>query len=104
VAGRLFSILLDWCCGPKRNFGGVETRLKQNFELLRKKKCARFTPEELLSAADRADAMLVTSGSQTRRGVLLSRGFLRESHRHAFSRLRPHRLEGRSGTHWGCRK
>jgi lactate dehydrogenase-like 2-hydroxyacid dehydrogenase len=38
----------------------VETRLEQNFELRRKKKGAHFTPEELLSAADGADAMFVT--------------------------------------------
>ena len=38
----------------------VETRLKHNFELIRKTKGARFTAEELLSAANGADAMLVT--------------------------------------------
>jgi lactate dehydrogenase-like 2-hydroxyacid dehydrogenase len=38
----------------------VEARLKQDFELRRKKNGARFTPEELLSAADGADAMLIT--------------------------------------------
>jgi lactate dehydrogenase-like 2-hydroxyacid dehydrogenase len=38
----------------------VETRLKQDFELRRKKNGVRFTSEELLSAADGADAMLVT--------------------------------------------
>jgi lactate dehydrogenase-like 2-hydroxyacid dehydrogenase len=38
----------------------VESRLKQDFELRRKKNGARFTPEELLSAADGADAMFVT--------------------------------------------
>jgi lactate dehydrogenase-like 2-hydroxyacid dehydrogenase len=38
----------------------VEARLQQDFELRRKEKSARFTPEELLSAADGADAMLVT--------------------------------------------
>ncbi len=38
----------------------VEARLKQNFELRRKENGDHFTPEELLSAADGADAMLVT--------------------------------------------
>ena len=38
----------------------VEARLKQEFELRRKQDGARFTPGELLSAADGADAMLVT--------------------------------------------
>jgi lactate dehydrogenase-like 2-hydroxyacid dehydrogenase len=38
----------------------VETRLQQNFELRRKTNDAHFTPEELLSAADGADAMFVT--------------------------------------------
>ena len=38
----------------------VETRLKQNFELRRKVDGVRFTPDELLSAANGADAMLVT--------------------------------------------
>jgi lactate dehydrogenase-like 2-hydroxyacid dehydrogenase len=38
----------------------VEARLKQDFELRRRKSGAHFTPEELLSAADGADAMLVT--------------------------------------------
>jgi lactate dehydrogenase-like 2-hydroxyacid dehydrogenase len=38
----------------------VETRLKQDFELRRKKTGAHFTLEELLLAADGADAMLVT--------------------------------------------
>jgi lactate dehydrogenase-like 2-hydroxyacid dehydrogenase len=38
----------------------VEARLKQDFELRREKNIAHFTPEELLSAADGADAMLVT--------------------------------------------
>jgi lactate dehydrogenase-like 2-hydroxyacid dehydrogenase len=38
----------------------VETRLEQDFELRRKKNGAHFTPEELLSAADGADAMIVT--------------------------------------------
>jgi lactate dehydrogenase-like 2-hydroxyacid dehydrogenase len=38
----------------------VETRLKRDFELRRKKNGAHFTPEELLSAADGADAMFVT--------------------------------------------
>jgi len=38
----------------------VEARLKQDFELRRKKNGAHFTPEELLSAADGADAMFVT--------------------------------------------
>jgi lactate dehydrogenase-like 2-hydroxyacid dehydrogenase len=37
----------------------VEARLKQDFDLRRKKSGARFTLEELLSAADGADAMLV---------------------------------------------
>jgi lactate dehydrogenase-like 2-hydroxyacid dehydrogenase len=40
--------------------GAVEIRLEQNFELRRKKKGEHFTPEELLSAADGSDAMLVT--------------------------------------------
>ena len=35
----------------------VEARLKQDFELRREKNGAHFTPEELLSAADGADAM-----------------------------------------------
>jgi lactate dehydrogenase-like 2-hydroxyacid dehydrogenase len=38
----------------------VEARLNQDFELRRKKVNARFTTEELLSASDGADAMLVT--------------------------------------------
>jgi lactate dehydrogenase-like 2-hydroxyacid dehydrogenase len=38
----------------------VEARLKQNYDLRRKKKVDRFTREELLSAANGADAMLVT--------------------------------------------
>jgi lactate dehydrogenase-like 2-hydroxyacid dehydrogenase len=38
----------------------VEARLKRDFELRRKKNGAHFTPEELLSAADGADAMFVT--------------------------------------------
>jgi lactate dehydrogenase-like 2-hydroxyacid dehydrogenase len=38
----------------------VEARLKQEFDLRRKKNGVRFTAEELLSAADGADAMLVT--------------------------------------------
>jgi lactate dehydrogenase-like 2-hydroxyacid dehydrogenase len=38
----------------------VEARLKRDFELRRKRSGARFTLEELLSAADGADAMLVT--------------------------------------------
>jgi lactate dehydrogenase-like 2-hydroxyacid dehydrogenase len=38
----------------------VEARLKQDFELRRTKNGAHFTPEDLLSAADGADAMLVT--------------------------------------------
>jgi lactate dehydrogenase-like 2-hydroxyacid dehydrogenase len=38
----------------------VEARLKKDFELRRKETSVRFTPEELLSAADGADAMLVT--------------------------------------------
>ena len=38
----------------------VEARLSQEFELHRKKNGARFTTEELLSASDGADAMLVT--------------------------------------------
>jgi lactate dehydrogenase-like 2-hydroxyacid dehydrogenase len=38
----------------------VETRLNQDFALRRKKSGDRFTPEELISAADGADAMLVT--------------------------------------------
>jgi lactate dehydrogenase-like 2-hydroxyacid dehydrogenase len=38
----------------------VKARLKQDFELRRKKNGAHFTPEELLSAADGADAMFVT--------------------------------------------
>jgi lactate dehydrogenase-like 2-hydroxyacid dehydrogenase len=38
----------------------VEARLQQDFELRRKKNGAHFTQEELLSAADGADAMLVT--------------------------------------------
>jgi lactate dehydrogenase-like 2-hydroxyacid dehydrogenase len=38
----------------------VESRLKRDFELRRKKNGARFSPEELLSATDGADAMLVT--------------------------------------------
>jgi lactate dehydrogenase-like 2-hydroxyacid dehydrogenase len=38
----------------------VETRLKQDFEVRRKKDGAHFAPEELLSAADGADAMIVT--------------------------------------------
>jgi lactate dehydrogenase-like 2-hydroxyacid dehydrogenase len=37
-----------------------ETRLNQDFALRRKKSGDRFTPEELISAADGADAMLVT--------------------------------------------
>jgi lactate dehydrogenase-like 2-hydroxyacid dehydrogenase len=37
----------------------VEDRLRQDFELRREKNGAHFTPEELLSAADGADAMLV---------------------------------------------
>ena len=38
----------------------VETRLNQDFALRRKKSGDRFTPEDLISAADGADAMLVT--------------------------------------------
>jgi hypothetical protein len=38
----------------------VEARLQQGFELRRKKNGALCTPEELLSAADGADAMFVT--------------------------------------------
>jgi lactate dehydrogenase-like 2-hydroxyacid dehydrogenase len=38
----------------------VESRLQQDFELRRKKNGSRFTLEELLLAADGADAMLVT--------------------------------------------
>jgi lactate dehydrogenase-like 2-hydroxyacid dehydrogenase len=38
----------------------VEARLKQDFELRGEKNGAHFTPEELLSGADGADAMLVT--------------------------------------------
>src|SRR5580700_3644483 len=38
----------------------VEVRLKKDYELRRKADGARFTPEELLTAADGADAMLVT--------------------------------------------
>jgi lactate dehydrogenase-like 2-hydroxyacid dehydrogenase len=38
----------------------VENRLERDFELRRKKNGAHFTPEELLSAADGADAMFVT--------------------------------------------
>ncbi len=38
----------------------VETRLEKDFELRRKKNSGHFIPEELLSAADGADAMLVT--------------------------------------------
>ena len=38
----------------------VETRLEQDFELRRKKNGAHFTPEELLAAANGADAMFVT--------------------------------------------
>jgi lactate dehydrogenase-like 2-hydroxyacid dehydrogenase len=38
----------------------VETRLEQEFDLRRKEHGARFTLEELLSAADGADGMLVT--------------------------------------------
>jgi lactate dehydrogenase-like 2-hydroxyacid dehydrogenase len=38
----------------------VESRLKQDFELRRKESGFRFIAEELLSAADGADAMLVT--------------------------------------------
>jgi len=38
----------------------VETRLAQSFELRRKKKGEHFTSEELLSAAEGADAMFVT--------------------------------------------
>jgi hypothetical protein len=38
----------------------VEDRLKQDFELRRNKNGARFTAKELFSAADGADAMLVT--------------------------------------------
>src|SRR6185369_2014101 len=38
----------------------VEARLKQDFELRRKNNGAHFTTEELLSAADGADAMFVT--------------------------------------------
>jgi lactate dehydrogenase-like 2-hydroxyacid dehydrogenase len=38
----------------------VEARLKQDFELRRKNNGASFTAEELLSATDGADAMLVT--------------------------------------------
>jgi len=38
----------------------VETRLNQDFELRRKNNGAQFAPDELLSAADGADAMLVT--------------------------------------------
>jgi lactate dehydrogenase-like 2-hydroxyacid dehydrogenase len=38
----------------------VEARLKQGFELRRKKIGEHFTPEELLTASDGADAMLVT--------------------------------------------
>jgi lactate dehydrogenase-like 2-hydroxyacid dehydrogenase len=38
----------------------VEARLNQDFELRRKKSGARFTTEELLSATDGTDAMLVT--------------------------------------------
>jgi hypothetical protein len=40
--------------------GAVGSRRKQDFEVRRKKNGAHFTPEELLSAAVRADAMLVT--------------------------------------------
>jgi hypothetical protein len=38
----------------------VEARLNQDFELCRKKNGVRLTREELLSAADGADAMFVT--------------------------------------------
>jgi lactate dehydrogenase-like 2-hydroxyacid dehydrogenase len=38
----------------------VEDRLKRDFELRRKKEGAHFTPEELVSAAGGADAMLIT--------------------------------------------
>jgi hypothetical protein len=38
----------------------VEARLKQDFELRRKKNGPHFTPEELVAAADGADAMFVT--------------------------------------------
>jgi lactate dehydrogenase-like 2-hydroxyacid dehydrogenase len=38
----------------------VETRLERDFELRRKERGAHFAPDELLSAADGADAMLVT--------------------------------------------
>jgi len=38
----------------------VEARLQRDFELRRKKNGSHFTPEEMLSAADGADAMLVT--------------------------------------------
>jgi hypothetical protein len=38
----------------------VETRLAQEFDLRRKEHGARFTSEELMSAADGGDGMLVT--------------------------------------------
>jgi hypothetical protein len=38
----------------------VEARIDREFEARRKPKSARFTAEELLSAADGADAMIVT--------------------------------------------
>jgi lactate dehydrogenase-like 2-hydroxyacid dehydrogenase len=42
----------------------VEARLKQDFELRRKKNGAHFTPEELLAAADGADAIFLTPGDR----------------------------------------
>ena len=48
----------------------VETRLKQDFELRRKERGAHFAPDELLSAADGADAMLVTPADRHHPGYL----------------------------------
>jgi len=47
----------------------VEARLKQDYELRRKKVDANFTAEELLSSADGADAMFVTPADRLDAGV-----------------------------------